>query len=160
MTNIVLKSLLGLGRSTESRAPNCVLRIWSVRSKPVGRKCKNDEAKIFCWKAENRTAENTIRPKLMYIPYWRFIIFWLWYCFDSLFKLYKYIEKAVKINFENEGNIPLCNKLSKQGLLNNKFRPYCHFGLLVFDLLVIFQPYGKHIILAYWFRSYSPTRTC
>ena len=37
--------------------------VWSVGSKPVGRKCKNDKAEIFRQKAENRKAENTVRPK-------------------------------------------------------------------------------------------------
>ena len=40
-----------------------VERVWSVGSKPVGRKCKNDKAEIFRQKAENRKAENTVRPK-------------------------------------------------------------------------------------------------
>ena len=44
------------------------------RIETSSRKYKNDKAKIFRGKAENHKAENTIRPKLMYIAYWRFII--------------------------------------------------------------------------------------
>ena len=107
--------------------------VWSVGSKPVGRKCRNDKAKIFRLKAENRKAKNTIRPKLMYMAYWRFIMLLFWQFIWA--------------------NIPSYNKLSKQGLWKKNW-PYRRFGLLV-----IFRLYGKNIISAYLFWSYGPART-
>ena len=35
--------------------------------------------------------------------------------------------------------------------MKNIFWPYRHIGSQVFSFVVIFQPYGKNIILAYWF---------
>ena len=102
--------------------------VWSVGSKPVGWKWKNDRAKILPHKAENRKAKNTSRPK-------KFI------SLNSLLLFFVYSP----ILTANKG-------------YEKKIRPYRNFGLLVFGSVIIFRPYDKNIISAYWFRSYSTAR--
>ena len=48
---------------------NLAISGWSVGQKPVGRKSKNNKAKIFPQKAKNRKAGNTIRPKKIFALY-------------------------------------------------------------------------------------------